>query len=249
MYSVFFTLLEEIFLRKSIKLYSKLETEGYLKIDSDSKLNISTKRINSISSKKDRIIYGNYQKKYILNEKKLKFLLKLIFEKNFCEFITAQTGFKYSIDFLSVYENFSIPEKNRANPYYANHYHLDKPNSRNMLKIFIPLSKINLDDGPLEIINIRNTQKCLIGKASIDNLEKIYFEGEIGDLFLCRLNLCLHKAGIPKTGRTTKLIMIQLNPSSNWVINSEIYKRQFKIEPKFNSLINIFLRRKVLSLN
>ena len=62
-------------------------------------------------------------------------------DKQFCNFLSSQTGFKYSVDFFGAYENFPIPKSERNQSWYANQYHLDKPNSKNMLKIFLPISK------------------------------------------------------------------------------------------------------------
>ena len=102
-----------------------------------------------------------------------------------------------------------------------------------MLKVFIPMSEIGMKDGPLQLIDI--------------NHKKQYLVGEIGVIFLCKLNVCLHKAGVPQNGHKTNLIMIQLNPSRNWYLNTNLYKRQFKKEPKFSTLTNKFVRRMTLN--
>ena len=102
-----------------------------------------------------------------------------------------------------------------------------------MLKIFIPLSDISKNDGPLGLIDL--------------NQKKRYLVGGKGDVFLCKLNACLHKAGVPKHSNKTNLIMIQLNPSKKWYLSLNLYKRQFKREPKFTSFTNIFVRRMLLN--
>ena len=174
--------------------------------------------------------YSNkYQKKIIVSQKNLDLIIKLIFDGQFRNFLTLQTGFKYSVDFFGAYQNLHIPKKYIDKPWYANHYHLDKPNSKNMLKLFIPLSKISMNDGPLELIDFNQTKQYLVG--------------DLGDVFLCKLNLCPHKAGVPKVGNKTNLVMVQLNPSTKWHVNENLYQRQFKKEPKFTSLTNKFVRR------
>ena len=157
----------------------------------------------------------------------------MIFDRQFCNFLTAQTGFKYSVDFFGAYQNFFIPTEHIDKPWYANHYHLDKPNSKNMLKVFIPMSEIGMNDGPLELIDI--------------NQIKQYLVGDLGDIFLCKLNICPHKAGVPIDGNKTNLMMIQLNPSRKWHLNAKLYQRQFKREPKFTTLTNKFVRRMLLN--
>ena len=162
-----------------------LDKDGFLKITTKSKLAISKQRFDFILNKNEISFYSNkYQKKFILSQDNLNSILKLIFDRDFCNFLTSQTGFKYSVDFFGAYQNFPIPKENIDKPWYANHYHFDKPNSKNMLKVFIPMTKIGINDGPLELIDI--------------NKKKQYLVGGFGDIFLCKLNVCLHKAGVPK---------------------------------------------------
>ena len=166
-----------------------------------------------------------------------------MFTSKFRNQISKYTGFNYSIDFISFYENFTIPEKFLNQDIFANKYHLDKPNTKNMLKIFILMKDTNMDDGPLEFID----QEYSKINVSIDGIEKckkkIFCTGNIGDLFLIKTNLCWHKAGNPKDGHKSKLLMLQLNPSFRWKLRNDLYQRQYKIEPKFTSIINIFSRK------
>ena len=233
-YSQVLTVLENIFLRRNFKSKFTLENEGFLKITSKSKLNISKLRFDFVLNYNEMSFYSNkYQKKIVLSQENLSSIIKLIFDRQFCNFLTAQTGFKYSIDFLGAYQNFFIPTEHTDKPWYANHYHLDKPNSKNMLKVFIPMSEIGMNDGPLELIDI--------------NQIKQYLVGGLGDIFLCKLNICPHKAGVPIDGNKTNLMMIQLNPSRKWHLNANLYQRQFKREPKFTTLTNKFVRRMLLN--
>ena len=229
-YSKVVTFFENCFLRRKYKSEHSLDKNGFLKITSKSKLNISELRFDIVLHDNEKSFYSNkYQKKIILSQKKLNSIIKLIFDAQFRNFLTSQTGFKYSIDFFGAYQNFHIPKKHIEKPWYANHYHLDKPNSKNMLKIFIPMSEIGMNDGPLELIDINQTKQYLVG--------------DLGDIFLCKLNICPHKAGVPQNGNKTSLIMMQLNPSRKWHLNENIYQRQFKKEPKFTNLTNRFARR------
>ena len=233
-YSRVLTVLENSFLRRNVKSKLSLDKDGFLKITKKSKLNISKQRFDFILNDNEISFFSsNYQKKFILSQDNLNSIVKLIFDGEFCNFLTSQTGFKYSIDFFGAYQNLSIPREHIDKPWYANHYHLDKPNSKNMLKVFIPMTKIGMNDGPLELIDI--------------NKKKQYLVGGFGDIFLCKLNVCLHKAGVPKEGNKTNLIMIQLNPSKKWHLNENLYQRQFKREPKFTTLTNKFVRRVLLN--
>ena len=233
-YSRVFTLFENSFLRGNFKSKLSLEKDGFLKISSESKLNISKRKFDFVLYENEMSFYSNkYQKKIILSQENLNSTIRLIFDGQFCHFLTSQTGFKYSVDYFGAYQNFPIPKREIHKSWYANQYHLDKPNSRNMLKIFIPMSNIGMSDGPLELIDIKKTKQYLVG--------------DLGVIFLCKLNICPHKAGVPQNGNKTNLIMIQLNPSRKWRFNAKLYQRQFKKEPKFTTLTNKFVKRMILN--
>ena len=243
-YSRIVGFLEDYYLRRNVKSKNRLCKDGFLKIKKNSELNISKQKFDFILKDNQESFFQNkYHKKIILSRENLNSVIRLIFDKQFCDFLTLQTGFKYSIDFFSAYQNFAISEEEKDQPWYANHYHLDKPNSKNMLKVFIPMSEIGMSDGPLELIDMNQTKQYLIKKKNIKEAKKTYFVGGLGDVFLSKLNVCLHKAKIPAKGHTTNLIMIQLNPSRKWYLSAKIYQRQFKIEPKFTSFLNNFTRR------
>ena len=233
-YSNVLTAFENYFLRSNFKSKLSLEKDGFLKLTSKDNLNISKQKFDFVLNDNVNSFYSNrYQKKFVLSKENLNSIIKLIFDKQFCHFLTSQTGFRYSIDYFGAYQNLPIPKEHIDKHWYANHYHFDKPNSKNMLKVFIPMTKIGINDGPLELIDI--------------NKKKQYLVGGFGDIFLCKLNVCLHKAGVPKEDNRTNLIMIQLNPSKKWHLNSNLYRRQFKREPKFTTLTNKFVGRVLLN--
>ncbi len=246
-YSRIIAIIENHFLRINFKSKYKLNKNGFLKINKNSELNISKQNFDFILNNNQETFYSNkYHKRYILSRENLNSVIRLIFDEQFCGFLTSQTGFKYSIDYFGAYQNFAVSKEEKDQPWYANNYHLDKPYSKNMLKVFIPMSEIEMSDGPLELIDINQTKQYLLKKKNIEKAKKSYFVGGIGDVFICKLNVCLHKARIPLEGHTTNLIMIQLNPSRKWYLNAHLYQRQFKIEPKFTSLMNKFVSRMVL---
>jgi len=249
LYSTFVALFENFFLKKSSPQNINFEKIGYLKIDDSLKLNILRNKFDFILTQKERDSFGGkYQKITPLSEGHLKKIIRKIFDKQFRDFLTSQTGFKYTIDYFGAYQNFHIPVEFRDRAWYANHYHLDKPFSKNMLKVFIPLAQIGINDGPLELFDISSTKKILQNKEFIQFSDKHFLVGNLGEFFVCKLNLCLHRAGVPEKGHSTNLIMMQLNPSNEWSINSLIFERQFKMEPKFTSLMNVMMLRRTIKI-
>lgn len=241
-YCEFFTFLENIFYKKKLNnMNSQLLDRGYELV----KLN---KRV-LINHKEIEIKKNPYLIKNILSKKKIKDLIQNLFiENDLCNLITKKTGFKYSIDFIISYKTLHIPMSNSNSEVYANKWHNDKPFSKNTLKIIIPQNNIDIYGGGIEILNIYNSkmQKKNKLKISPDNIFQML--NKVGDILLFLPNLCYHKAGIPKEGAYREQIMIQLNPAKDWLVNNSIYKKQFKIEPKFPALNYFFDKKNSLEI-
>ena len=103
---------------------------------------------------------------------------------------------------------------------YSNSWHCDvEPCHR--IKLFIALSDIGDDDGPMHAFDRKNTKKILkMGFRNRDNygidptiLEKsdnlVKFTGKAGECFFVNVTQCLHKAGIPKDGNVRHIVEIQ----------------------------------------
>ena len=237
-YSIITYIIENSIFKRGKDYSNKLELEGIKKFKS--------KNINLKLDKLEKEIkINNYHFRSIYPDKEIYIFLEKLFDKNFRNRIKKLTGFNYSVDFFGAYKNFPIISSQSNKGFYANHYHFDKPYSKNLLKVFIPLDRININDGPLEIIKRRESKLIKEGKINVNFAEKYYFIGDIDEILLCKANLCFHKAGIPQQGNHTHLLMLQLNPSINWQMSKDLYKRQFKTEPKFTALTNLFSKNKL----
>ena len=96
------------------------------------KINLDFGKYNFI-----KVEINKYLTKYIFKENDLKDIVNSIFIKNsISNLITAETGFEYSIDFITAYETKNISEDDLNHKWYANHWHKDKPFSKNTLKLF-----------------------------------------------------------------------------------------------------------------
>ena len=174
-YSELVTFIENIFFRGEFLSNNHLEKFGYVKLNKPSELSTSLSKLGTILSNNTRIIDINeYHKRIILSKKDLNRVLGIIFNNEFCEYITLQTGFKYIVDYLGAYQNLPIPNNKKIQPWYANHFHLDKPNSKNMLKIFVPVSDIGIDDGPLELLDINQTKSYYSSKKILITLKSLF---------------------------------------------------------------------------
>ena len=98
------------------------------------------------------------------------------------------------------------------------------------------MQKIDINSGPMKILNIDNSKKLDSKNFINPDFEVI---GDENDIFIFNPNLCAHKAGVPDENKTRKQLMIQLNPAKNWSYSRNLNQKQLRIEPKF-PLFNIF---------
>ncbi len=227
-YSIISTFIENSLFRKKNNS-SPFKKKGLLKI----KLSEEVFKDVELEKKVNR---NDYFRILILNENQIQKILKKIFVNNrISEEITQNTGFNYKVSYLILYETSSIPQDIRNQQIYANHWHFDKPFSRNTIKVIIPFDKIDENAGAMEVLSIENSKKLKFENLKPD----LKFMGDQHDLLIFNPNLCAHKAGIPEKNFFRKQLMLQLNPSKDWCYSKLLYDKQFKIEPKF-PLKNLF---------
>ena len=233
-YSNLITFYENKFLKiKYTK--SNLEKNGY------SFYTKENEQVEKIIGNYYEIIEKKYQSLYLYNKKELEKIIKIVFSESFRKYITDQTGFNYSIDFFTAYKNMNISGNDIELGWYGNNYHFDKPYSKNMLKVMVPTENLGNAEGPLELLDKRNSN-LLVNKKKYVN-KKIRLTGKIGDKCLFLPNVCLHKALIPEEKKSANLLMFQLNPSKNWTYNSKIFDKQVYREPKFPFVSYFFDKR------
>ena len=234
-YSLVSTSIENILYKKE-NLNSSFQEFGFIK------LRLNNKLFENLNIEK-KVNRNQYFKILVLEEKNIHKLLKKIFLDNkLTDKISSMTGFNYKISYLISYETFNIPENLKHNEIYANHWHFDKPFSKNTIKIIIPLEKIDISSGAMKILNIQNSKNFYLDNSINPDFEVV---GDDNDLFIFNPNLCAHKAGIPEQNKSRKQLMLQLNPSNNWCYSKFLFEKQFSIEPKF-PLKNIFEKVELL---
>lgn len=223
-YNFIFSLYEFKLLKKKINkefFKTHLNYLGFEKIKIKNKI---------IYPKEEKIIDNNkYLKKIIFEYNDILDIIKNIFIKNeICKIISSRTGYNYSVDFFTAYQTLPIEENDIEKGWYANHLHYDAPFTKNVLKLIIPIEKITSNNGPMMILpkNIKNLNKDTANYLNESTCDE-------NEIFFFKPNICLHYASSPKKNQKRSVIMLQLNPSKNWEINENLYKRQFKTEPKF----------------
>ena len=228
LYSNLSTFYENLFF-KNKKIFSELIKVGFYK----DKLKLKSNLDGFVEKKSSQ---NNFSEKLIIKKEYINQIIDDVFIKNnFKEKLFDLTGFNYSIDFLLAYSTYNINEVNVENDIYANHWHKDKPFSKNTLKVIIPVNEILNNNGPMEIMSIIDSNKVnfFSNLKKIDFPNKFKLTGTEEDVFFFLPNLCYHRAGIPSSGQKRTQIMLQLNPSKKWRYSINLYKKQYLLEPKF----------------
>ena len=234
-YNFLFSIIENYlyFEGHKIKINSNILTRGFELIHLKNK--VLTKNIES------KIKLNPYMCKDILSDEEIFDLINSLFVgQNLAHIITEKTGFNYSIDYMISYTTFHLPLDVSNKQVYANLWHNDKPFTKNALKIIIPLNHTGRNGGGIEVLSIDLSKKLNMDRSTINIKNYFIMENNIDEILLFFPNLCHHRAGNPVPTVARHQIMFQLNPSKEWNVNLSIYKKQFKIEPKFPFICYLF---------
>ena len=241
LYNKIFTGIEKFFLfKKSKKIFlSSLSKKGFETIKFEN--NFSLKEPESL------VTVNSYMTKQIIKDDDILKYIDLLFQKfDLKKIITDRTGYEYSIDFIISYTTYKIPNSESVKEIYANHWHNDKPFSENTLKIIIPLNYPNTYNGGIQILDLDQTKKFKNKNINLNDEKYFNMKSELFNILLFLPNTCYHKAGNPEINEGRKQLMIQLNPATRWTINNNLYKKQFKTEPKFPFFSYLFDKKILL---
>ena len=229
LYSFVFSIFDNFFFLNSLNIdivnkANQLILNGYCK----EKLN---KNFNNFDKGNNQIVVNKYMIKFLIDKDKLINLIKEIFiDSNLKNIISNKTGMNYSIDYFISYKTAPIEADEKDGSWYANHWHYDKPFSKNTLKVIIPLKKIeNEAHGGIVLLSKKNSKNF-----DFNTPPDYQMIADTNEALIFYPNLCLHKAGfISEKNYHREQIMFQLNPARKWKVNNSIAKKQEKVEPKF----------------
>ena len=191
---------------------------------------------------------NKYMEKKLLNNNEIKKIIYNIFIKNeLREFIFNKTGFNFSIDYIIAYKTYGMSYEDKNKEWYANKWHIDKPFSKNTLKVIIPINEISASDGGIELLDRKKSREFKNDNFN-KNLNYFKMSSKTNELLVFFPNMCFHRAGIPENNNSRTQIMIQLNPSKYWKVNTKIKDLQKKIEPKFPFFSYFFDKKEDLKI-
>ena len=128
-----------------------------------------------------------------------------------------------------LFRNYSIPEEMHTYDIYSNIWHQDSHDGYKLLKIFVLIHDVTIDDGPFIFLNSINSRKhwnALCNRWDFGKITKLpRFEEEVqlcgktGDYLIINTATDMHRASIPKKYRD--ILQISLYPS--WRKNNYRY--------------------------
>lgn len=221
------TIFENLYFKKK-SADKKITQKGILKYKTN-KINLG-----SIAEHPSKRV-NKYLKVRLLERNQLNILISEVFNSDFRRYLTKSTGFYYSIDFFVFYDREHIPVCSRKvktlEQAYSYKWHFDKPNSRNMLKIILPINITN-NHGPLQVCNRKSSKIFSKSNKKKNHKSKVDFIGNTDCLYGFLPTVCWHRDGIPDQNIIATQIMFQLNPWYFWAINSNIYGRNSSLNNK-----------------
>lgn len=148
----------------------------------------------------------------------------------------------FQIKRIQVSRNYHIPKEIlEEREFYSDHWHCDNRDTDSFWKIFILLSDVTEQDGPLHLIPQPRTKELMkMGFKTRTNYgltdDELYDEqflvkhtGEIGTVVIGNPTICLHKAGVPAKGHHRDMIYLMLGrsdepPRDDWIIHQDSNK-------------------------
>ena len=150
-----------------------------------------------------------------------------------CNFLEEYFQSHFKITELKLWRNFHVPDDQlKRGEIYSNNWHCDRKNSSS-LKMFVYLSNVSKNDGPLFCQSIERTKEIVrmgyrdrdhpvLEKEILNDPKHVFaFLGNAGTVLFCHTVLCLHKAGIPTHGHYRDILQYEFAPSrkllpKNW---------------------------------
>lgn len=123
------------------------------------------------------------------------------------------------------YRNFHVPD-DISEDIYANYWHVDY-HSPDHVKLFVNLTDVDEEHGPLHVVSIEDTNRLakreISWRRNVEGVPNRIVEkeaecetltGERGSAMLVNTHRVLHRAGVPAAGETRDLFQYVLAPAS-----------------------------------
>ena len=240
-------------LQKAGKTYkteeaNSLRNNGFLqlgKIYDDEYLNKIKKKYDNMIENDEysysRISYeGNVYNRQLLNDPcPIPEFSKLLTDQ-IKNIMSDYFGGHFQIKRIQGSRNYHIPSDILTKrEFYSDHWHCDNRDTDSYWKIFILLSDVTDDDGPLHLVTRSRTKELMkMGFHTRDDYDLsddvlydpkylVKHTGPIGTVVIGNPTLCLHRAGIPSLGHTRDMIYLMLGRSDEPIRNDWIDHQDF----------------------
>lgn len=151
--------------------------------------------------------------------------LKSMITEELKELFREHFGGNFQIVYTAMWRNYHVPPEVQAEKeIFSSGWHCDGANTEE-ITLFINLSDVKEDDGPLHIQSIERTEELVkLGFKTrqdpglpLNILEDpkhlIKHTGKPGTTILANSSICMHQAGIPEAGRIRDIMQFRIDPS------------------------------------
>lgn len=217
---------------------------SYLPFKLDKKIIIEINNKTRMIEQKLSLVNNCYKTVILHEQKSLHKDLKNLFNKDLTSVLEAYYKCGFRITKAQKKISFHIDvKKTKGAEVYSDHWHTDS-SPYSMLGIFVLMDKTTELDGPMKILDMENTKKfirsgfqreknfsnsILCNYQKLSELNKVLekketstkFTGDVGNILICRISSCLHRATIPNIGRNRKMMIIHSFPTKGKTVTNK----------------------------
>jgi hypothetical protein len=132
---------------------------------------------------------------------------------------------------VEAYRTYGLPAEAKGAFGKFMTWHLDTQQQIDVVKLFVPLDRVEAEQGPTEVLDKASSRALSLRLARrLDHVHDAELEADIltqgraqamtaapGDAYLVETQHCFHRAGIPAGDRTRDLLVVRIRPWSRLV--------------------------------
>ena len=230
------------------KKKDELDINGFKFLDSLNKFEISNfyskclKKINRNNFKS----FSNTENalRYNLDSEDIQNAFKIIKNNTISDQIKKFYNSNFIVTNLQLYRTLpfdsSIEKEQYSNFWHCDHY------MKTLLKVFIFLHDVRIENGPFEYFDIYQTKKIVkkgfsgrnkcYENSIFTNFKKKSAIGDVGQGFICRTTECIHRATIPHENKYRDILQFDIFPSANLELDNFKNNLSPELSKKFGKI-------------
>lgn len=144
----------------------------------------------------------------------------------------------FYVSMVEAYRTYGLPAEAKGAFGKFMTWHVDTQQQIDVIKLFVPLDRIDPDQGPTEVLD--KPASLTLARRLARRLQHVpdaelerainglggarAMTAEPGEAYLVETHHCFHRAGVPAAGRTRDLLVVRLRPWSRFVAPGALAK-------------------------